>query len=318
MQHAASAITAPDTDQLPVYWQFHEAVTRAQLTEWLPSGRHLLVDVSGPRGPGAELAAKAGHTVLRVIEASGATSAAPEAPRGPGSPRRGAEGVLGGTVSPQDRGGLGGAPPRDQHPRIVSVIADSSQLTCLADGCADGVIADDRALSVHLAAEAMIAEIARVLRPGGRVLACVDSLVLGMAVLADQHHWAHLIDLPHAEVVLVPWPDGTITRCFGPDQAHELFSGAGLRVNWIRSRTVFSESVVTHWLRRDPGGLSKLVRAELAARSDESLGAQLVISASKPRPRGSGGAGSPSQGGSGGMGPSGRKSGGVLGGRPPG
>ncbi len=249
MQHAASAITAPDTDQLPVYWQFHEAVTRAQLTQWLPSGRHLLVDVSGPRGPGAELAARAGHTVVRVIEAS-------RAPPGPA-----------------------------QHPRIVPVIADSSQLTFLADGCADGVIADDRALSVHLAAEAMIAEITRVLRPGGRVLGCVDSLVLGMAVLADQHHWAHLVDLPHAEVVLVPWPDGTITRCFGPDQARELFSGAGLRVNWIRSRTAFSESVVTHWLRRDPGGLSKLVRAELAARSDEPLGAQLVISASKPRPR---------------------------------
>ncbi len=314
MQHAASAITAPDTDQLPVYWQFHEAVTRAQLTEWLPSGRHLLVDVSGPRAPGAELAAKAGHTVVRVIEASRATSAAPEAPSGSGgpsgsgSPRRGAEGVLGGKVSPQDRGVPGGRPPGPaQHPRIVPVIADSSRLTFLADGCADGVIADDRALSVHLAAEAMIAEIARVLRPGGRMLACVDSLVLGMAVLADQHHWAHLVDLPHAEVVLVPWPDGTITRCFGPDQARELFTGAGLRVNWIRSRTVFSESVVTHWLRRDPGGLPKLVRAELAARSDESLGAQLVISASKPRaPRGSGGAGSPP------------RSGGVLGGRPPG
>ena len=67
MQHAASAITAPDTGQLPAYWQFHEAVTRAQLTEWLPTGRHLLVDISGPRGPGAELAAKAGHTVLRVV-----------------------------------------------------------------------------------------------------------------------------------------------------------------------------------------------------------------------------------------------------------
>jgi hypothetical protein len=116
-----------------------------------------------------------------------------------------------------------------------------------------------------------------------RVIACVDSLVLGMAVLADQHHWAHLVDLPHAEVVLVPWPDGMITRCYGPDQARELFDGAGLRVNWIRSRTVLSESMVTHWLRRDPGGLPKLVRAELAARSDESLGAQLVISASKPR-----------------------------------
>ena len=248
MQHPASAITAPDTDQLPVYWQFHEAVAQAQLVEWLPSGRHVLVDVSGPRAPGAELAARAGHTVLRVISA------------GPG----------------RGRAGLGGTVP---------VIADSSRLTFLRDGCADGVIADDRALSVHLAAEAMIAEIPRVLRPGGRVLACVDSLVLGMAVLADQHHWAELVDLPHAEVVLVPWPDGTITRCYGPDQARELFTGAGLLVNWIRSRTVFSESMVTHWLRRDPGSLPKLVQAELAARSDESLGAQLVISASKPQPR---------------------------------
>jgi len=277
VQHAASAITAPDTDQLPAYWQFHAAVTRAQLTEWLPTGRHLLVDVSGPRAPGAELAAKAGHTVLRVIDPGpgraggiwGGGQVFPRGVRGDGSPRE------------EEQGGSGG----DRSPRgsIFPVIADSSRLTFLGDGCADGVIADDRALSVHLAAETMIAEIARVLRPAGRVLACVDSLVLGMAVLADQHHWAHLVDLPHAEVVLVPWPDGAITRCYGPDQARELFTGAGLRVNWIRSRTVFSESVVTHWLRRDPGGLDKLVRAELAARSDESLGAQLVISASKPR-----------------------------------
>jgi hypothetical protein len=307
VQHAASAITAPDTGQLPAYWQFHEAVTRAQLTEWLPTGRHLLVDISGPRGPGAELAAKAGHTVLRVLDPAGAGA-----------------GGYGGQVAPRERGGLGGASPRQaeqggsgrdrsRQGRIVPVIADSSRLTFLGDGCADGVIADDRALSVYLAAEAMIAEIARVLRPAGRVIACVDSLVLGMAVLADQHHWAHLVDLPHAEVVLVPWPDGRITRCYGSDQARELFTGAGLRVNWIRSRTVFSESVVTHWLRRDPGGLHKLVRAELAARSDESLGAQLVISASKPRPaaragnggapappRGVRGAGSPSPGGTGG------------------
>ena len=250
MRYAASAITAPDTDQRSVYWQFHEAVTRAQLTEWLPTGRHLLVDVSGPRAPAAELAAKAGHTVVRVLEP------------GRGKPR---------------------LPPRSRPGRIVPVIADSTRLTFLGDGCADGVIADDRTLSVHLAAEAMIAEIARVLRPAGRVIACVDSLVLGMAVLADQHHWAHLVDVPHAEVVLVPWPDGMITRCYGPDQARELFTGAGLRVNWIRPRTVFSESVVTHWLQRDPAGLPKLVRAELAARPDESLGAQLVISASKPR-----------------------------------
>ena len=138
---------------------------------------------------------------------------------------------------------------------------------------------------MHLAAETMIAEIARVLRPGGRVLACVDSLVLGMAVLADQHYWAHLVDLPHAEVVLVPWPDGSITRCYGPDQARELFDGAGLKVHWIRPRTALSESTVTHLLQRAPDSLPKLVRAELAARSDSSLGAQLVISAGKPRAR---------------------------------
>jgi len=34
-------------------------------------------------------------------------------------------------------------------------------------------------------------------------------------------------------------------------------------------------------LRREPGSLAKLVRAERAARSDESLGAQLVIAAVK-------------------------------------
>jgi hypothetical protein len=248
--HAATAITAPDTDQLPAYWQFHDAVAQAQLLAWLPRTPHLIVDVSGPRSPSNELAAAVGHKVLRVIAS--------------GVPASGGNRASGGKQS-------------------AKITADSSRLSFLADGCADEVIAEDRVLSTHLVAEAMVAEIARVLRPGGRVLACVDSLVLGMAVLADQHHWAHLVDLPHAEVVLVPWPDGTITRCYGPDQARELFSGAGLTVNWIRPRTVFSESMVTHVLRRDPGSLAKLVRAELAAASDESLGAQLVIAASKAR-----------------------------------
>jgi hypothetical protein len=260
--HAASAITAPETDHLPAYWQFHAAVTRAQLTTWLPPGRHLIVDVSGPRGPGADLAARAGHTVVRCVT--------PDGPDG-----------RGGVVPPGRRSGRP-APRAYTAGRIVPVIADSSRLSFLADGCADDVIADDRALSTHLGAETMIAEIARVLRPSGRVLACVDSLVLGMAVLAEQHHWAHLVDLPHAEVVLVPWPDGSITRCYGPDQVRELFSGAGLTVDWIRSRTVLSESTVTHLLRRDPNSLPQLVRAELGARSDDSLGAQLVISARKP------------------------------------
>jgi hypothetical protein len=336
VQHAASAIIAPEVGFLPAYWQFHEEVTRAQLRAWLPTGRHTLVDVSGPRAPSAELAAEAGHTVLRIIdgvppgrglEDRSSDGRGPDG-RGPengSSGERGLEGrglagesglrgsgdretwainpegpaglagtsglggtgprVLGRAPIPDSRGEPAGSPRRDRHGQIIRLVADSSRLAFLNDGCADAVIAEDRALSVHLAAEMMVAEIARVLRPAGRVLACVDSLVLGMAVLADQHHWAQLVDVPHAEVVLVPWPDGSITRCYGPDQARELFSGAGLTVKWIRPRTVFSESMVTRCLQREPDSLPKLVRAELAAAADESLGAQLVISASKPRTR---------------------------------
>src|SRR5580704_6224216 len=92
VQHAATEITAPDTDNLPAYWQFHEAVARAQLAAWLPSGRRVLVDVSGRRAPSAELAAQAGHSVVRVIAPGG-------------------RGGLGGKVSPQDRGVPGGRPP---------------------------------------------------------------------------------------------------------------------------------------------------------------------------------------------------------------
>ena len=68
MPHAASAIR-PDTDHPPTYRHFCEAVARAQLAAWLPSGRRVLVDVSGRRAASAELAARAGHTVLRVLEA---------------------------------------------------------------------------------------------------------------------------------------------------------------------------------------------------------------------------------------------------------
>jgi hypothetical protein len=264
---AASAVTAPDTDHLPAYQLFRDAVAQAQLKAWLPRGQHLIVDVSGPRAPTAELAIMAGHTVVRVMDSITASQRAP-APTGLTSEER----------ARREGGASTGARRRAGK---YCVVGDSSRLSFLPGGCADDVIADDGALSTHLAAEEMIAEIARVLRPAGRVLACVDSLVLGMAALADQHRWAQLVDLPHADVVLVPWPDGTITRCYGPEQARELFTGAGLAVNWIRPRTVFSESMVTQVLQRDPGRLHQLVRAELAARSDESLGAQLVIAGFK-------------------------------------
>jgi SAM-dependent methyltransferase len=163
--------------------------------------------------------------------------------------------------------------------RLSTVTADGSGLGFLPDGCADGVIAEERTLSLRLAAEDLVTEIARVLRPGGRVLACVDSLTFGMAVLAEQHRWPHLVDVPNADVVLIPWPDGTITRCYGAEQLRELLAGAGLEVTWIRPRTVFSPQTVSYLLARDPARFGELVNAELRARSDDSVGTQLVACA---------------------------------------
>jgi SAM-dependent methyltransferase len=241
------------------YKRFHHAVAKAQLTAWLPAGQRFLLDISGPGSRSAELAADAGHTVLRVIDAGAAlpVSAAP----------------------PADTAPSGGERRRADRLRVIA--ADGCGLDFLPAGCADGVIAEDRTLSRRLAAEALVADIARVLRPGGEVLACVDSLNLGMAVLAQQNHWPHLVDLLHADVVLVPWPDGTITRCYGAEQLRELFTGNGFEVHWTRPRTMLSPSTVSYLLARDPGSFQRLVQAELRARCDDSVGGQLVVSATR-------------------------------------
>jgi hypothetical protein len=261
---SASATAVGDPGSLAPYWRFHRAVAEAQLASWLPQESHLLVDISGPRAGAAHIAAAAGHTVLRVVQPDGPDG--PDGHHGPDGPGRPA------------------ARARTRQPgQVICLASEPGSLSFLADSCADGVIAEDRTLSRHLAAETLIADVARVLRPAGRVLACVDSLVLGMAVLAEQRHWAELTDLPNAEVVLVPWPDGTITRCFGPDHLRELFNDAGLTVGWIRPRTIFSPSTVTHVLRRDPRRMRRLVEAELAIRPDDSVGVQLVVSARKRR-----------------------------------
>jgi hypothetical protein len=255
---AASPLAALAPGSLAGYWRFQRAVARAQLVAWLPAASRLLVDISGPEASASAQAADRGHTVIRVL------AAAPEPHRArPARTRRGA---------------------------IVPVMADPASLSFLADGCADGVIAEDGALSRQLMTEDLAAEIARVLRPGGQLLACVDSLVLGMAMLAEQRRWAHLTDLVHAEVVLIPWPDGTITRCFGVSQFTELLTEAGLEVSWVRPRTVLSPSMVDHVLRRDPSAITRLVRAELAACQDradglipaESFGISLLAAARKP------------------------------------
>jgi len=250
----ASPLAVLRPGSLTAYWRFQRAVAKAQLAAWLPAGRRLLVDISGP-GTAAAQAAGAGHAVVRVVTAHpGPPTAAWRAPPGRMAPP--------GPVAP--------------------VVAEAGSLAFLADGCADGVIAEGGALSRQLMAEDLAAEIARVLRPGGELLASVDSLVLGMAILAEQRHWAHLTDLPHAEVVLIPWPDGTITRCYGDEHLRELFTGCWLEVSWIRPRTVFSPQTVSYLLARDPSRFGELVNAELRARSDDSVGTQLIACAVLP------------------------------------
>jgi hypothetical protein len=254
----ASPLAVFRPGSLPAYWRFQRAVAKTQLAAWLPAGRRLLVDISGPAAASPAQAAGSGHAVVRVVTAH------------PGAPPAAQRGAPAG--------------------RIAAVVAEPGSLAFLADGCADGVIAEDGALSRHLMAEDLAAEIARVLRPGGELLACVDSLVLGMAMLAEQRHWAHLTDLPHAEVVLIPWPDGTITRCFGAAQLYDLLSEQGLEVTSIRPRTVLSPSTVDHVLRQQPGAMARLVRAELQAGqdpaagggADEAFGISLVATARKP------------------------------------
>jgi hypothetical protein len=268
---------------LTAYWRFQRRVAKAQLAAWLPARRRLFIDVSGPSANCSAQAAARGHTVVQVIfgtrtEGSGARTTLSTVAAG-GAADRAPHG-----------GGRGGYPRAGLPGRITPVMGEPGSLAFLADGCADGVIAEDGALSRQLMAEDLAAEIARVLRPGGELLACVDSLVLGMAILAEQHHWAQLTDVPHAEVVLVPWPDGTITRCFGAGQLNDLLTEAGLEVRWIRPRTILSPSMVDHVLGREPGALARLVKAELQAGQDrragaspeESFGISLLAAARKP------------------------------------
>ncbi len=289
------AVVAPDLARhlpasgigsLMAYWRFYRAVAAAQLAGWLAAsvrcGGELLVDMSGPHLPCAAQAAAAGHAVVHVVAAD------LSAPAGPREPEPAAARPLliaaPATADDGSRWRRSAHGPSRRLGSVATVHADPAALPFLDDHSVDGVIADDRTLSRHLFTEQAIAEAARVLRPGGRLLACFDSLVLGMAILAEQRHWAELTDLPSAEVVLVPWPDGTITRCFGIEQLRELFAGAGLDITWIRPRTVLSPTTVEHVLGRDQAALAYLLRAELAADPDESVGIHLIVNARKRLP----------------------------------
>ncbi len=231
------------------YAAFYEAVAAAQLEEWLPEDRCRVVDLSGSGGRYGELVSAAGHDVLHVVAPTAHLALPPAARR-----------------------------------RLPRVVAESQDLAWLHDASVDGVLAEASALSVHLAAEATFAEVARVLRPGGRFLLCVDSLVLGLAQLAGQGRWAELADVPLADVVLVPQPDGSIRRCFWPEQLVEDLDRGGFDVEWVRPRTVLPFEVVERALRTEASALSTLVRTEVKLereREGQSIGDHVVASARK-------------------------------------
>ncbi|XVQ12886.1 methyltransferase domain-containing protein [Spirillospora sp. CA-255316] len=273
---------APDEDEpLALYWRFYWAVAAAQLARWLPRRPARILDLAGDTARSGAQAAAAGHRVIQVLDPQLGPHdpAGADAPAGYGPPpsrpkENGNQGTRGNGFG-LENGRTAGPPAAPRR-----VIADSGALGFLTDACVDAVVAENRVLSRHLVTEAAVAEIARVLRPGGRVLLSVDSLTLGMALLAEQNCWAHLSDVPSAEVLLVPWPDGTMTRCFWAEQLRELLADAGLEVEWIRPRTVLSPSTVEHVLSSSPRALPRLVRTELnAPLNDDSLGVHLLASA---------------------------------------
>jgi SAM-dependent methyltransferase len=242
-------VLAPSPEPAPgsSYWQFYEEVAAAQLAEWLPGTPSRVLDLSGGRTRFAAQMAAAGHEVLHVN---------------------------------------GTSPLSDGPGRVLPVRADARSLGWLRDESVDAVLAESRALSMCLAAEVTVEDLLRVLRPGGRLLLVVESLLLGLARLADQGRWAELADVPSADVVLVPTDDGAITRCFWPEELSELLRAVGFEVAWVRPRTVLSPSTVERALEegRDVA-LRALLTSELALaqeREGESAGLHLVASARRP------------------------------------
>ena len=231
------------------YWLFYDEVAAAQLAQWLPDTPARVLDVSGGRRFAGQLVA-AGHEVVHVLPDADDRGA----PQGPG--------------------------------RLLPVQADTRSLEWLRPGSVDLVLAESQALSMCLATEVTVEQLARALRPGGRLLLVVESLLLGLARLAEQGRWAELADAPAADVVLVPRDDGTISRCFWPEELQALLTDVGLDVEWVRPRSVLTPATVERAL--SSGGaaaLRTLVKTEVALaneREGESTGLHLVTSARKP------------------------------------
>ena len=232
------------------YWLFYDRVAVAQLDAWLTGPPARVLDVSGAPHLFADRLSAAGHDVVSVRSPGTRWAPAP----GPG--------------------------------RVLPVVGDPTALSWVRDASIDAVLAESRMLSLCLAAELTVEQLHRVLRPGGRLLLVVDSLVLGLARLADQGRWAELADVPSADVVLVPAEDGSVSRCFWPEELEALLSDAGFDVDWVRPRSVLSPAAVERAVAEGGGeALRTLVTTELALsaeREGESTGIHLVASARRP------------------------------------
>lgn len=237
-----SGRTSPEAPAYPGYWRFYDAVAEAQVREWLPAETGVVLDLSGADARYAAIAAAAGHRVVHLAELPDCT-------------------LL-------DKG--------------LQVVADAFDLTWLRDESVDAILAENGALSEHLAAENTFAQLHRVLKPGGRLFLCVESLVLGLARLAEQRRWAELADVPSADVVLVQNEDGSISRCFWPEELEGVLSDFGYDVEWVRPRSVLSQEAVSRALEQNPGSFDTLVATELKLsreRQGESTGIHLVAAA---------------------------------------
>jgi SAM-dependent methyltransferase len=226
--------------------RFRAEVARQQLAEWLPAQPQVLLDLSPSCPRLLDLMIGRGHTVIHAVPE-------PEWPE----------------ALPPGKG------------RLHRLRADGRSLDWVTSESVDGVIAEGGCLSTAPAAELTLEDIQRVLRPGGRLLLSVDSLVAGLSRLADQGRWAELADVPAADVVLVPDGD-SVTRCFWPEELHAMLSDAGIEVEWVRPRTVLADEAVSRALLADAGQLPTLVAAELSLarrREGEPIGSRLVASA---------------------------------------
>ena len=239
---ASRSDETPEAQAYPGFWRFYDAVAARQVRDWLPAEPGVLLDMSGADARYAALAVRAGHRVVHVSESPDPTL-----------PYAGAQ-----------------------------VVGDAFDLSWLAPSSLDSILAENGALSEHLAAEHTFGRLHRVLKPGGRLFLCVDSLVLGLARLAEQHRWAELADVPSADVVLVENEDGSISRCFWPEELESVLTDFGYDVEWVRPRTVLSQDAVSRALTQNPASLETLVETELKLARDregESTGIHLIASA---------------------------------------